>query len=151
MMEHQRQEQSFGEHKDTKMPRYYNKDLKTEVLVGVHFELPVTDPIVELNEDHMFFKPIPEGKQWTYDANNIPNGYEDIPPNPNQYIYDAVEELNQEGVSQLTMTSALWINEVTGDNSYIMDITDKIIVKADAVGLSVPQMIQAVNGGVETL
>ena len=62
------------------MTRYYNPETKTEAVKGVHS----LEGCVELSEDHIFFKPLPEDKEFEYDAGGIPCGYLDIPIDPNR-------------------------------------------------------------------
>lgn len=55
------------------MPRYYHVENRNE-----HSE--PGPGIVELPEDNPFWQPLPPGHRLTYDADNLPNGTEPVPP-----------------------------------------------------------------------
>jgi len=56
----------------------YNTQLKTQVFEG-HHDIDSPD-VVELDEDSIFFSPLPDGKQFSFDENGLPVGYEDVLP-----------------------------------------------------------------------
>lgn len=49
--------------------RYYNKLTKTEAIEGIH---TIDENCVQLPGDHLFWKPLPGGKQIGYDENDLP-------------------------------------------------------------------------------
>ena len=120
------------------MARYYNKSNKTEAISGVHFDIPLGYPddpdielpahIVELPDDHIFFQPRPDGKLLVYDTDNIPTGYEDIPPPTaeEQALQDAITALRDQGISNNSITAALFIKEATGSTVLIDQIETAI-------------------------
>ncbi len=49
--------------------RYYNKTTKNEAIVGFH---TIGADCIGLADDHIFWSPIPEGKQLDYDGDALP-------------------------------------------------------------------------------
>lgn len=62
--------------------RFYDPATKCELLRGVHFNGDAPAGVVELEDDHVAFQPIPSGHRFSYDGDGIPSGHEVPPASP---------------------------------------------------------------------
>lgn len=102
---------------------YYNKTLRAEVVPGKHFDLADGMPtdVIELDDTHMFYMPLEEGMELTYDADGVPEGTKPIEETAQQAIEReaawVLEELatadiqinmHDDGDVRATHTKAAW-------------------------------------------
>jgi len=120
---------------------FYNKLNGSEV----HPLLGDTSPphIVELPPEHIAWIKMPAGMQFTYDGNNIPDGYE-AQPAP---IYTAEEQarldLYAAGISSRTLALAYYKNH-RGDPSLLAVVDSVIDAVVISSGLTLTQVTELV-------
>jgi hypothetical protein len=123
------------------MTRYYNKITRTEAITGVHSIEP--PDVVELPEENVFWQPIPPGKQLVFDADNIPTGYEDIPPPVFTPLEQAVNDLHGQGINSDAMTKAAFLVATKGDDTKLDLIEAAIDAAVVAYGVTYAEIVEA--------
>lgn len=101
------------------MMRYYNTETKCEVLKGIHS----LEGSVALPEDHIVFQPMPKGKCFIYDVDQIPVGYKDILKSKE----DRIAELESQ------ITSRNLRGYLRGDDPYAKEKIDSIDAQIKAI------------------
>ena len=90
-----------------------------------------------------FLQPAIDAWQVLADEQDAPE-----PPNPNQDIIDALVELQDDGVTNQTMTIALFIKETKGSDLMLNDIETKIDASAATLGITYDQLATYLVKGV---
>lgn len=117
--------------------RYYNKSTLTESLN------PGPDT-VELPDDHIFWKPKPKDKRFTYDAENIPSGFEDIPL-PTVGSDEAIwQSIRAQNITTFRMITAM-LRAHNGNSTSVDNILASLAQIASNHGTTVEYVLQLIG------